>query len=325
MLRAGVVGAGVFGGHHASKYVGHPDTGLVTVFDPDQGRAEALAEKTGCDAVASFEDLIERVDLLTIASPADTHANLAKQAIHAGKHVYVEKPLALSTEDAQSIVKLARAEGVEVFVGHQERLVLDAVGTFDRIKDPSALEFARCCPPSGRCEDVSVVWDLMIHDLDIAAKIVGSRAVDIDASGSDHEVSATVTFANGCRASFFASRRSEAAFRKMTATSGERLTTIDFLARSLTETYKGDRTVSGFEGAIADPVGDNVNAFVQSVLFGRYAEVSRSLYGSVATGVTAADAVQSVSLAENIEFKRRSQAVVVNDRIDGLEQERLTA
>ena len=173
MLRAGIVGAGVFGRIHAKKYSAHEGVTLNAVIDPDQEKADAAAAEFGAAAYADYDAFLDNVDVLTIAAPAAAHYELGVKALRAGRHVYVEKPLALNSTDADEMIETALAQDLVLRVGHQERLVVDALGLFADGATPMHLEFARCGPASGRCEDVSVVFDLMIHDLDLAARWVG--------------------------------------------------------------------------------------------------------------------------------------------------------
>ena len=124
-LRAGVIGAGVFGGYHAGKYAENPDTTLTAIFDPDRERAQALADKHGVTAYSEIGLFLEAVDVVTIASPGVTHAEMGARALEAGKPVLIEKPLAVTGEAADQLVKLAAERNLPLACGHQERLVFD--------------------------------------------------------------------------------------------------------------------------------------------------------------------------------------------------------
>jgi predicted dehydrogenase len=127
-LRAGVIGAGVFGGYHAGKYAEHADTTLAAVFDPDGDRAQALAAQHGAAAFSDLNDFLDAVDIVTVASPGVTHAEMARRALEAGKPVLVEKPLAVTGDEADALCALAESKGLALACGHQERVVFDVMG-----------------------------------------------------------------------------------------------------------------------------------------------------------------------------------------------------
>ncbi len=263
-LKTGVVGAGVFGAFHAGKHLASARADLVGIHDLDQERARAVADRFQCRAFAGFSDLVERVDALVIASPAPTHYRLAREALEAGRHVYVEKPLALNLREADQLIGLAEKKASVLQVGHQERFVLDALGAPRADALPRRLEFSRCAPACGRGEDVSVVYDLMIHDLDIARLFGFGRPHRISACGDAHETVATLVFDGGREASFIASRRAVERRRLLTATYDDGAIEIDFMARSIAR--GGMRAM--VESAFADPLGASVEAFFSSILDG---------------------------------------------------------
>jgi len=207
-LKAGVVGAGVFGGHHAAKLAAFDDVELAAVFDPHPERARALAERYGGSSASSIEALLAAVDVVSIASPATTHADLTLAALRAGKAVYVEKPLAVTLAEADQIIGEADRRGLVVACGFLERAAVQAMGLFDVLGDPLRIEAVRHGPPSPRNRDVSVVLDLMIHDLDLALALNGGEPFAVEAEGSADcdEVRAEVSFDNGLVASFDVSR-----------------------------------------------------------------------------------------------------------------------
>ncbi|MEM1410629.1 MAG: Gfo/Idh/MocA family oxidoreductase, partial [Pseudomonadota bacterium] len=177
-LRAGVAGAGVFGGYHARKYAESAQADLAAIFDIDIGRAMERAAEYGVRAHDDFAAFLSQVDVLTVATPATTHGTLAKEAVAAGKHVLVEKPIALELSAADAIVKAANEGGTVLQVGHQERYVAGAFGLLDRAA-PQALRSRRLNKFSPRAGDVSVVMDLMIHDLDLLAELTGLYEITI--------------------------------------------------------------------------------------------------------------------------------------------------
>jgi predicted dehydrogenase len=241
-LRAGVIGAGVFGGYHAQKYSDLPGVRLTAVLDPHPERAQALAERHGAAAFADLTSFLQAVDVVSVASPASAHARGALASLRAGKPVYVEKPLATSLEDADAILGEADACGLVVACGFLERSAFKVMGLFDIPEPPRLLEAVRLGPPSARNLDVSVVMDLMIHDLDLALALTPAEPMAVEAEGEashnallDH-VEAEVNFDDGFTGLFRSSR--VAAHRERTMRlvypSGE--VTVDFMAHSFENT-----------------------------------------------------------------------------------------
>jgi predicted dehydrogenase len=220
-LRAGVVGAGVFGGYHAAKWAAMPGVVLAGVCDPDPARAKALAERHGAAAISDPAAFLAAVDILSIAAPAGAHGGWALAALKAGKSVYVEKPLATDPGEADAIVAEASRRGLTVACGFLERAAFQALGLFDAPEAPLRLEAVRLGAPSPRNLDVSVVLDLMIHDLDLALAIGAGRPFAVEAEGrcvaneTLDEVEAAVTFDDGFTADFRASRLAAAPERSL--------------------------------------------------------------------------------------------------------------
>jgi predicted dehydrogenase len=241
-LRGGVIGAGVFGGHHARKYASLPGTRLAAVHDPDLARAEALAGPLGGRAIADLDAFLQAVDVVTVASPATCHAGQALAALRAGKPVYVEKPIGIALGEADEIIAEAERRGLVVAVGHQQRVVFQAMGLFDIPEQPLRLEALRHGPPSDRSLDVSVVLDLMVHDLDLALSLSSAQPVTaeadgaIDFSGGWDAARAEVTFDDGFTAIFDASRRAEGFKRTMRIVYPSGEVEVDFLTHAFHNT-----------------------------------------------------------------------------------------
>jgi predicted dehydrogenase len=262
-LKTGVVGAGVFGAFHAGKHAASERAELVGVWDIDATRAQALAERFGARRARSFDTLLSMVDAITIASPAPSHFDIARAALGAGRHVDFQKPLAMTVGEADQLIALAEEKGLVLQVGHQERFVLAALDLEFDFGEPERLEFSRCGPPTGRGEEVSVVFDLMIHDLDIARCFGFGAPVSVAACGDRNETIATLTFAGGRQCSFIASRRAEGRRRLLKAAFGERMLEIDFINRMATGVE-----AEAAARAFADPLGASVEAFFASVIDG---------------------------------------------------------
>ncbi|WP_417468946.1 Gfo/Idh/MocA family protein [Maricaulis sp.] len=275
IVRAGVVGAGVFGGFHAGKYAGDARAELVGVYDPDLERASALAAKHGAKGFDTLAALIAECEALTVASPAIHHFEAAAASLASGRHVLVEKPIASSVEEARELIALAAAHGCVLQVGHQERFVFNAMGLFQVPVAPKRIVARRMGPPSDRNLDVSVTLDLMIHDLDLAIALAGAAVTKVDGQvdkgrfGYPDIAEAVLTFENGCVAELSASRVHHERDRKMRVEYEDGVVDVDFIAKTFENTtpYTLDPGFADTEMA-RDSLGANVKAFLASVLDG---------------------------------------------------------
>jgi predicted dehydrogenase len=238
-LACGVAGAGVFGGYHAAQYAGAPGARLAAVFDQDLERAKALAARTGATAFDDLDAFLAAVEAVSVTTPARTHGPLARKALEAGRHVYVEKPIALDVEEAEGLLGLAAQKGLVLAVGHQERLAFAASGLFEAPERPVRLEAVRRGLYSPRNRDVSCVLDLMIHDLDLALALDPSEVFAVEAEGRVREgpgldeVRAEAIFESGLVAVFETSRMADARERTMRLVYPSGAVEIDFLTRTL--------------------------------------------------------------------------------------------
>lgn len=271
-LRAGVVGAGVFGGYHAKKYVELDGVTLVGVFDIDLARAQALAEPLGAQGFDNMDAFLAAVDVVTVAAPAVHHAEAALKALKAGKPVYCEKPLAVTPEDADRMVAAAAKAGVPLACGHQERVVFQAMGLLDIPEQPLRLEAVRRGVPSDRNLDVSVVLDLMIHDIDLALALCEAQPMTVDGEGGISRstsldwVKVEAMFENGFIAVFDSSRVAEARERTMKVVYPSGEVEIDFLTRAFRNTTPFP-LIENFTETPAgkDPLGLSVAGFLAAV------------------------------------------------------------
>jgi len=184
-LKTGLVGAGVFASYHGAKIHASTVTDFSGICDRAHNRGIELAKKYATTVFDTLDKLLDASDAIIIASPAHTHFALGKQALEAGCHVLLEKPLALSVEEAKVLADLADEKGLILQVGHQERLVCKALGLFEIPERPVSIEIARVGPPpqDGRSMDVSVIWDLMIHDIDLVHALVAGDIHDAQCKG----------------------------------------------------------------------------------------------------------------------------------------------
>ncbi|WP_430425792.1 Gfo/Idh/MocA family protein [Phenylobacterium sp.] len=271
-LRAGVIGAGVFGGYHARQYARLPGVTFQGVHDIDPGRAAAVAEPLGGRAFAELEAFLESVDVVTVASPATCHAEQALAAVAAGKHVYIEKPIAISIADAERVRVAAAKAGVVVACGHQERVVFQAMGLLDVPEQPLLLEALRHGPPSDRSRDVSAVLDLMVHDIDLALAIAASNPVTAEAEGARGPdgvwdvVRAEASFESGFTAILDVSRQAPARRRTMRIVYPSGEVEIDFVARTFRNSTPFELNADFADTpAASDPLGASVEGFLQAV------------------------------------------------------------
>jgi predicted dehydrogenase len=266
-LKAAVIGAGAFGRHHASKYRGLDGVELAAIADanPEVRRASFAAH--GVHAVADWHELLGRVDLVSICTPAVTHSTIVRAFLNSGAHVLVEKPIATSLEEADALIALAEETGRVLTVGHQERFVFARTGLLDFPDAPKEVTCWRMGPWTGRGADVSAVLDLMIHDLDLMHQMIPGEVSSVEARSHAEmgrladEVSATVTFQNGAVAKLETSRIAANRRRGMKAVYHDGVVEIDFLTRKVRNTTR--RTLAPLE--LGDPLGESVAAFVKAV------------------------------------------------------------
>ena len=181
-LKIGIAGAGHFGRFHALKAAASRRMELVGLSDPDAGRAHAVAREAKC-AVLEWAALLAAVDAVIVAAPAEHHFALAGEAMRAGRHVLVEKPIAASLDEADALAALARSRGVVLQVGHLLRYSAEHQAISQRMRRPLYIDCVRIAPFKPRGTDVSVILDLMIHDLDLVLALVDSPIAHVDAVG----------------------------------------------------------------------------------------------------------------------------------------------
>jgi predicted dehydrogenase len=239
MLRIGILGAGHLGRIHLRLVAASPVFELVGFYDPNAAVADKLVIEKGYRAFESAEALIDAVDVVSIITPTLSHFEMAEKAIRSKKHVFIEKPIAQNDEEAQKLVKLASVNGVLGQVGHVERFnpAFQAIQPF--LDTPLFIETHRLAEFNPRGTDVSVVLDLMIHDIDIVLSVVDSPIKRIDASAvavisETPDISnARITFENGCVANFTASRISLKKMRKTRFFQKNAYIAVDYLAKKV--------------------------------------------------------------------------------------------
>jgi predicted dehydrogenase len=272
-LRAGVLGAGAFGRIHARKYSEDARVQFVGVYDPDDERATELANTHGAQSFASLDALLSAVDIVTIASPPSFHGKAALAALNAGKHLLIEKPLATDVESGAQLVRLAHEKKLTLACGHQERLVFDAMGLLSAPETPTRIESVREGPWTGRSADVSVTLDLMVHDLDLALRLMKTKPTGVLATAkSEHgrtadQIEARLAFAPHGEAVFISSRIAPERRRFMRAVYPSGEVNIDFITRKFENTTNFALNPNFAETRTgSDPLGANVVQFIDAVL-----------------------------------------------------------
>ena len=273
VLKAGVVGAGVFGGYHSGKYATLPGIDFVGVLDMDAERAQALAAKHGVQAFTDPAAFFAGLDVVTIAAPAFAHADLAREALQAGVHAYVEKPLALTYADGRALVQLAKDKGLVLAVGHQERAIFSAMGLLDAPEVPVRLHAVRRSSYyPGRGTDVSCLLDMGIHDLDLAMALNPSLPQSLKATGrTEHgpqldEVSAEVNFVDGMDFTLDCSRLDAGRVRTMRLEYPSGVVELDFMAKTFSNTTAFPLNPDYADTPDGkDPLGASVQAFLDAV------------------------------------------------------------
>ena len=238
MLKIGVLGTGHLGKIHLKCIGLLPEVyQLMGFFDPNPSTAEQVASSFGLHAFPTYEALLEAVDVVDIVAPTIVHFELAQKAIKAGKHVFIEKPITHTLAEAKGLIDLQHEFGVKIQVGHVERFNPALLAVGDLSLSPMFIEGHRLATFNPRGTDVSVIHDLMIHDLDILLNLVPSEVKTVSASGvavvSDQTdiANARIEFENGCVANLTASRISMKQMRKIRLFQKDAYISLDFLEK----------------------------------------------------------------------------------------------
>ncbi len=239
-IRVAVVGCGYLGRFHAEKYARMPGAELVGVVDIDRKRAEDLADRLGTRAYEDWEAVANRIDAASIVVPTPLHHPIGKALLERGVDLMIEKPITETLAEADELIRLAEAGGRVLQVGHLERFNPAVVAARERIRNPVFIEAHRLSIFQGRSTDVSVVLDLMIHDIDIILDFVGSEVESLHASGAAvvsrtvDIANARIQFASGCVANVTASRISTKNERKVRLFQRNGYIAVDFAKRGIT-------------------------------------------------------------------------------------------
>jgi predicted dehydrogenase len=288
-LKCAVIGTGYLGKFHADKYAALPECELVAVVDIDGAAANAVATKHGAQALTDYTTLLGAVDAVSIVVPTSLHFEVSRAFLQHCAHVLVEKPITVTVEEADELIALAKQNNLILQVGHLERFNPAILGLGKLAEKPLFIESHRLAPFNPRANDVSVVLDLMIHDIDIILALVDSEVERIDASGTavltpgTDIANARITFKNKCVANVTASRISMKTERKMRMFRPSSYITVDFLSKVFTTYRTGSREMfpgvpeiiseeSVFEGG--DALLEEIKHFVHCIQTGENPIVS---------------------------------------------------
>ncbi|MBW7839662.1 MAG: Gfo/Idh/MocA family oxidoreductase [Chitinophagaceae bacterium] len=290
MLRVGVFGVGHLGKFHLNNWKSIKDITIVGFFDPSDTISAEVAKEYGIKRFEKAEKLMDECDIVDIAAPTTYHFDICKTAILKSKHVFVEKPMAHTMDEAREIVKLVREAHIKFQVGHVERFNPAFITAKSYIHKPMFIEVHRLAQFNPRGTDVSVILDLMIHDIDIILSLVKSNVKHLSASGvtvlSDTPDIANVRieFDNGCVANLTSSRISMKKMRKMRFFQKDAYIGIDFLTKKAEiikyktpedtnafsfdiDTGHGAKTIAVVSPSVTDSnaILDELNSFVNAI------------------------------------------------------------
>ncbi len=314
-LRIGVIGVGHLGKAHVRILSELESCELVGCYDINADRSAEVSQEYGAKAFSDSRQLVEACDAISLVVPTSEHHKCALEILDSGKHLFIEKPIASTVEQAEEIVKAADSRNLSLMVGHIERFNPALVSIRDQITFPSFIEAHRLAPFNFRGLDVAVIFDLMIHDIDLCLHLTNSEVVDIQASASAvisdkmDIANARITFESGCTVNLTASRISPNGMRKLRMFQPYGYISIDFKEQNA-EVYrlidKGSE-VPGTSMSMAygdtgkkivyskpkidkyDMLSAELDSFVQSVLSGK------------STSVTGLDGLRALKIASEIE------------------------
>jgi predicted dehydrogenase len=238
-VRVAVIGVGHLGQHHARLLASMDGVDLVGVCDVNRARADEIGRKFGAPAFSDARELVGRVDAVTVAVPTVAHLDVGLPFLHAGVATLVEKPIAPSVADADRLVEAAERGGAMLATGHTERFNPAVAAALPIISGPRFIEIHRLGTFPERSLDIDVIFDLMIHDLDLLLRVVGSEVTSIEAVGVNvltakaDIANARLRFASGCIANLTASRISRERVRKARFFQNDAYVSIDYAAQEL--------------------------------------------------------------------------------------------
>ena len=242
-LKVAVIGVGHLGKHHVEHFYSLKNIVLAGVYDIDKARAEKISDKYDITCFSTIDELLKRVDAVSIVTPTEEHKKVAIRCIKNKKHVFIEKPITSTVADADQLINLAEKNKTIIQIGHIERLNPAILPLKEYSINPRFVEVQRLAPYMERGSEIPVVLDLMIHDIDLILTFISSPIKDIKATGisimtkSIDIANARITFKNGAVANLTSSRVAKDRVRKMKIFQQDLYITVDLLM-SLTEVYR---------------------------------------------------------------------------------------
>ena len=271
MIKVGVIGAGHLGKIHLN-ILSTSNFNLIGFYDTDVSNSEKLASEKGYQFFKNIDSLIDSIDAAVIVSPTITHFEIAKKCIENGKHIFIEKPLTTNSKEARIINKLAKEKNIIGQVGFVERYNQAFISCREFIDTPKFIESHRLSDFNPRGTDVSVIMDLMIHDIDIILNINKSKVKKIDASGvsiissTPDIANARIEFENGCIANLTSSRISLKKMRKIRVFQKDAYISINFLEKDFQVVKIRDKNTDDNENSlvIKNNLGDEKVIFFEN-------------------------------------------------------------
>ncbi len=300
-LRTAVIGVGHLGRHHARILSSLEGSKLVAVVDTLPGRAGEIAAPIGTQALTDYRELFDAVDAVSIAAPTEIHEEIALAFLERGIAVLVEKPMARTLEEADAMIAAAQKSGATLAVGQTERYNPAVSAVLPMVTSPRFIEVHRLGVFPDRSLDIDVVFDLMIHDLDVVLSIVPSDVVAVEAVGvavltqKPDIANARLKFASGCIANITASRISKDRVRKIRIFQRDAYLSVDYAAQEV-ERW---RLVKG-SGAMPAIDGGKLEVAHEEPLKRELADFISAVRDKRAPGVTGADGLRAINLAERV-------------------------
>lgn len=276
-LRAAVIGVGYLGNFHAQKYKAHPQIDLVGVFDLNREQAQRVAQDLQVSTINKLEDLVGKIDLATVATTTKSHFEVAEFLLHHKIHLNIEKPITAELDQAKKLIELARTQGVKLAVGHIERFNPAFLKWRLMMGIPTYIEFERFAPFKTRGSDVSVIHDLMIHDLDLLLSLQPGVLKNIEVQGGRVKSSSFdwaqvwLSFGSRLKVCLKASRVSPVASRKIRSYESSSWWSVDLQQGELEQVSYGEGistplVTHRFVTEKVDALQKETDSFVEAVL-----------------------------------------------------------
>jgi predicted dehydrogenase len=238
-VRCGVIGVGQLGQHHVRIYDDLPEAELIGIFDTDAARLREISERHSTRPFDSISGLIAEVDAISLAVPTSLHHEIGMQVLESGKHLLVEKPISSTAEEGLDLVSAAKSRDLILSVGHSERFGAPIRAALGYVKNPRFVEALRLAGFGPRGTDVSVIHDLMIHDIDLVLSLVSSEVERVEAVGvpvftpNVDIANARLSFKDGTVATLTASRVSPERLRKVRFFQDDSYISVDLLGKAV--------------------------------------------------------------------------------------------